>query len=89
MLEASKHPKADKLLVLKVDVGEARPRQILAGIAHKFAPDALIGRTVVVVCNLKPRKMRGLWSNGMLLAASEEDVVDLLGADCAPGARIS
>ncbi len=89
ILEASKHPDADRLLVVKVDVGEEQPRQIVAGIADKFAPEALVGRTVIVVCNLKPRKMRGLWSNGMLLAASEEEVVDLVGAQCAPGARIS
>jgi len=89
VIEAGEHPGADKLLVLKVDVGEEQPRQIVAGIAHKFTPEALVGRNVVVVCNLKPVKLRGVWSNGMLLAASEDDVVDVVGAEAAPGARIS
>jgi methionyl-tRNA synthetase len=70
VLEAGRIEGADKLLKLRVDVGEAEPRQILAGIAEHFAPEALVGRKIVVVANLKPRKMRGLESQGMLLAAS-------------------
>ncbi|MGA9772695.1 MAG: methionine--tRNA ligase [Blastocatellia bacterium] len=70
VLEAERVPKADKLLRLLVDVGEAAPRQILAGIAQHYAPEALIGRKIIVVANLAPRKLRGLESNGMLLAAS-------------------
>ncbi|MFN0063143.1 MAG: methionine--tRNA ligase [Myxococcaceae bacterium] len=62
-------PKADKLLKLTVDVGEATPRTIAAGIAQAYAPDALVGRSVVVVANLKPKKLRGIESHGMLLAA--------------------
>jgi methionyl-tRNA synthetase len=70
ILEAERVPKADKLLRLMVDVGEAQARQILAGIAEYYAPEEVVGRKIVIVANLTPRKMRGLESNGMLLAAS-------------------
>ncbi|HLG15858.1 MAG TPA: methionine--tRNA ligase [Blastocatellia bacterium] len=70
VLEAERVPKADKLLRLVVDVGEPQPRQILAGIAQYYAPEQVVGRKIVVVTNLAPRKLRGLESNGMLLAAS-------------------
>ncbi len=60
---------ADKLLRLEVDLGYEQ-RQILAGIAKYYEPETLIGRKIVIVANLAPRKMRGLESNGMLLAAS-------------------
>jgi methionyl-tRNA synthetase len=66
-------PKADKLLRLTVDVGEPAPRQILAGIAQHYEPETLVGRKIVVVANLQPRKMRGFESQGMLLAASVGD----------------
>jgi methionyl-tRNA synthetase len=61
---------ADKLLRFEVDLGEEQPRQILAGLAEWYEPEKLIGRKVVVVANLKPRKMRGLESQGMICAAS-------------------
>jgi methionyl-tRNA synthetase len=70
VLEAERVPKADKLLRLVVDIGEEKPRQILAGIAEHYAPEDVIGRKIIVVANLAPRKLRGLESNGMLLAAS-------------------
>jgi methionyl-tRNA synthetase len=70
VLAAERVPKADKLLRLQVDVGEAEPRQILAGIAQYYSPEEMIGRRIIVVANLAPRKLRGLESNGMLLAAS-------------------
>ena len=72
---AERVPKADKLLRLEVDLGEEKPRQLLAGLAEYYDPEKLIGRKVVVVANLKPRKMRGLESQGMICAASlgEED----------------
>ncbi|MBX2800556.1 MAG: methionine--tRNA ligase [Myxococcales bacterium] len=89
VLEASDHPDADKLLVMKVDVGEARPRTICAGIKSVFAPEDLVGRTVVVVANLKPRKLRGIPSEGMILAASGEAVVDLVSAKAEPGNTVS
>jgi methionyl-tRNA synthetase len=71
ILVAERIPKADKLLRLEVDLGYEK-RQILAGIAEHYAPEKLIGRKIVIVANLAPRKMRGLESNGMLLAASLE-----------------
>ena len=70
ILEAERIPKADKLLKLQVDLGTEK-RQILAGIAQQFEPEQLVGKMIVVVANLAPRKMRGLDSEGMLLAASE------------------
>ena len=66
---AERIPKADKLLRLEVDLGYEK-RQILSGIAEWYTPEELIGRRIVVIANLAPRKMRGLESHGMLLAAS-------------------
>ena len=71
VLVAERVPKADKLLRLEVDLGYEK-RQILAGIAQYYEPEKLIGRKIIVVANLARRKMRGLESNGMLLAASLE-----------------
>jgi methionyl-tRNA synthetase len=71
VLEAAEHPNADKLLVLQVDLGSEK-RQIIAGIKQFYAPESLVGKDIVIVANLAPRKMRGLESQGMLLAASEE-----------------
>jgi methionyl-tRNA synthetase len=70
VLSAERIPKADKLLLLKIDLGEEQPRQVLAGIAQYYEPEKLIGRKVVVVANLKPRRLRGLESQGMVVAAS-------------------
>ncbi|HXU50093.1 MAG TPA: methionine--tRNA ligase subunit beta, partial [Candidatus Binatia bacterium] len=87
---AERIPNADKLLKLQVDIGE-EVRQILAGIALAYAPEELVGRKIVVVANLSPRKMRGLESNGMLLAASVADgkpVLCTFAEDIAPGAKI-
>ncbi len=72
ILEADKHPKADKLLVFKIKVGD-ETRQIVSGIAAHFDPKDLIGKEVVVVCNLKPVKLRGIESQGMLLTAGDDD----------------
>jgi methionyl-tRNA synthetase len=69
VLVAERIPKADKLLRLEVDLGYEK-RQILSGIAQWYAPEDLIGRRIIIVANLAPRKMRGLESHGMLLAAS-------------------
>jgi methionyl-tRNA synthetase len=77
ILVAERVPKADKLLRLEVDLGYEK-RQILAGIAQYYEPEKLIGRKIVIVANLAPRKMRGLESNGMLLAASLEDGAPVL-----------
>ncbi|HET7841575.1 MAG TPA: methionine--tRNA ligase [Terriglobia bacterium] len=69
ILAAERIPKADKLLKLQVDIG-TEVRQVLAGIAEHYRPEQLVGMKVVVVTNLQPRKMRGLESNGMIVAAS-------------------
>jgi methionyl-tRNA synthetase len=69
ILVAERVPKADRLLRLEVDLGYEK-RQILAGIAQYYEPEKLVGRKIVIVANLAPRKMKGLESNGMLLAAS-------------------
>ena len=71
ILSAEKHPKADKLLVFQVKMG-TETRQIISGVANYFKPENCIGKKVVVVANLKPRKLRGLESKGMLLFADNE-----------------
>ncbi len=91
ILIAERIPKADKLLRLEVDLGYER-RQILSGIAQWYTPEDLIGRRIVIVANLAPRKMRGLESHGMLLAASEgpdgKPVLATFGEGIALGARV-
>jgi methionyl-tRNA synthetase len=82
---------ADKLLHLKVDIAEPEPRTILAGIALAYKPEELVGRKVVIVANLAPRKMRGIESNGMIVAASLEGGKPVLAAfleDVPIGARL-
>lgn len=69
---------ADKLYILKVDLGEASPRQILSGIREFVAPDALLGKQFPFVTNLAPRMLRGHESQGMILAASAEETLALL-----------
>jgi methionyl-tRNA synthetase len=88
---AEKVPKKDKLLRLSVDLGEAEPRQIVAGLALSFTPEQLVGRRIVVVANLAPRDFgKGLVSHGMLLASgpSEKLVLATVDADAPPGARL-
>jgi methionyl-tRNA synthetase len=68
------HPNADKLLVLKIDLG-GEERQLVAGIKAHYAPEELIGKQIVVVANLQPARLRGVESQGMLLAASDQDKV--------------
>jgi methionyl-tRNA synthetase len=82
---------ADKLLHLKVDIGEPEPRTIVAGIAKAYEPEKLMGRKVVIVANLSPRKLRGIESNGMIVAASLEGGKPVLAAfleDVPVGARL-
>jgi methionyl-tRNA synthetase len=90
IVEAANVPKSKKLVQLKVDVGEPQPRTILAGIAESYQPEQLVGRTVVVVANLKPAKLMGIESNGMVLAASPDGGgAQLLNAEpAAPGTRV-
>ncbi|MFN3876282.1 MAG: methionine--tRNA ligase subunit beta, partial [Flavobacteriales bacterium] len=68
---AERVPKADKLLKLTIDVGEAAPRTVVSGIAQHYAPEELPGQQVVLVANLEPRKMRGVESQGMVLMAED------------------
>ena len=87
---AERVPKADKLLRLEIDIG-TEVRQVLAGIAEAYAPETLVGRKVVIVANLAPRKMRGLESNGMIVAASLEGGKPVLAGfleDVPVGARL-
>jgi methionine--tRNA ligase beta chain len=77
---AEPHPNADRLLVLRVDLG-GEQRQIVAGIRAHYAPETLVGRQVVVVANLEPAMLRGVESQGMLLAASSGDRVVLVRPD--------
>jgi methionyl-tRNA synthetase len=92
VLSAERVPKADKLLLLKIDLAEEQPRQVLAGIAQYYEPEKLIGRKVVVVANLKPRKLRGFESQGMVVAASYGEqgrpVIATFTEDVPNGARL-
>jgi methionyl-tRNA synthetase len=88
---AERVPDADKLIRIEVDIGEESPRQIVAGIAPYYSVEDLQGRRIIVVANLQPRKLRGLESNGMLLAASAENdrpVLVTVTEDVPNGARL-
>ena len=90
VLEAEAVPKSKKLVKLKVDVGTEQ-RTIVAGIAEAYPPDQLVGRTIVIVANLKPAKLMGIESNGMVLAASPEGgLPNLVAVDPSlpPGSRV-
>jgi methionyl-tRNA synthetase len=90
LLAAEKVAGADKLLKLSVDVGEESPRTIVSGIAQAYAPEQLVGRRVVVVMNLKPRKLKGIESRGMLLTAGPggKDLSLLDPGDMPPGSEV-
>lgn len=90
ILAAEDHPNADKLLVMRVDVGEDSPRTLVAGLKGHYEAGALVGRLVVVVANLEPARLRGVASNGMLLAAQQGDEVVLLTVEreIAPGSPV-
>jgi methionyl-tRNA synthetase len=91
IVAAERHPDADRLLKLTVDAGEGRHRTVCAGIASAYKPGELVGRTVVLLANLAPRKLRGVMSEGMLLAAGEGTAIHLLDVPGgpAPGTKIS
>jgi methionyl-tRNA synthetase len=82
---AAAHPNADRLLVLRVDLG-SEERQIVAGIRRCYAPEELVGRQVVVVSNLEPATLRGIESQGMLLAASDGEQIVVLSPEKQVGA---
>ncbi len=90
VVACEKHPDADKLFILKVDIGEKEPRTIVSGLAGSYTPGQMIGKHIVVVANLKPSVIRGVESNGMLLAGKEGNevtVVEINGLE--PGSKVS
>ena len=87
IIEAEKIKKSKKLLKLKVDIG-TEVRQVVAGIAECYEPDQLINRTIIIVANLKPIKLMGIESQGMLLAASDNGKIMLAGFDPEPSKGI-
>jgi methionyl-tRNA synthetase len=91
VLSAERVKGADKLMHMKVDIGEAELRTIVAGIAEAYTPEQLVNRKVVIVANLQPRKLRGIESNGMIVAASVEGGKPVLAGfheDIPVGARL-
>lgn len=92
ILEVEDHPKADKLYILKVDLGELEPRTIVAGLRSRYTKEELTGKSGVFIANLEPVVLRGIKSEGMTLAAANQDdsVVVLLTTDkeIAPGSKI-
>ena len=91
VVEATAHTNANKLLVLKVDLGGGETRQVVSGIKQWYAPEQLVGKSVILVANLAPAVLRGVESQGMVLAASSGDQVILLSPekDAAPGSKVS
>lgn len=91
VLECAEHANANKLLVLKVDLGNGDVRQIVSGIKQWYQPADLVGKSVIIVANLAPAVLRGVESRGMLLAASSGDQVIVLtpSKDAAPGSKVS
>jgi methionyl-tRNA synthetase len=89
VLQAERVPKSDKLVKMQIDIG-SETRQIVGGIGKAFTPEELVGRTVVVVANLKPAKLMGIESQGMVLAAGDVDTLKLAGFDAAvpPGTKV-
>ena len=92
VLEAQPHPNADKLILLQVDLGDEK-RQLCAGLREHYEPEYLVGKNIIVVANLAPRKMRGEMSEGMLLAASTPDHARVIllttDDDIPPGSSVS
>jgi methionyl-tRNA synthetase len=90
VLTAERVPKADKLLKLTLDVGASETRTVVSGIAPAYTPETMVGRTVIYLSNLAPRKIRGVLSQGMILAAGDAEVLGLsaLDHDVPPGTRI-
>src|SRR5262245_40730260 len=91
VLECTEHANANKLLVLKVDLGNGEVRQVVSGIKQWYQPAQLVGKSVVLVANLAPAQLRGVESQGMILAATSGDQVIVLTPekDAAPGSKVS
>ena len=88
IIKADKHPKADKLLVFQVKMGTEK-RQIISGVAEHFTPEEMVGKKVAVLANLKPRKLRGLESKGMILFADNGEKLELVETDAPDGEVIA
>ncbi len=90
VVSAEPHPNADRLIVIKVNLG-TEERQLVAGIRDHYSPEELTGRQLVVVANLKTTRLRGIESQGMILAASTDNQLVILGPEqhIAPGAKVS
>lgn len=91
VLSAERVKGADKLLHLKVDIGEPEPRSIVAGIAQSYGPEEIVGKRVTIVANLQPRKLRGIPSQGMIVAASmpgDKSALATFAEEVPPGARL-
>ncbi len=80
ILSVKDHPDADKLYVVDIDLGSEK-RQVVAGIKKHYTPEELIGKNVAVIVNLEPAVIRGVESNGMLLAASDSEMLSILTLD--------
>ncbi len=89
VINAQKVPGKDKLLVLQVDIG-TETRTVVAGIAQEFAPEELVGKQVVLVANLEPKRIGGVVSHGMILAAGDEKALALVTLDreVPPGTKV-
>ena len=91
VISAERVPKSEKLLKLQVSLGEGgEQRQIVAGIGKKYEPEALIGKMIIIVANLKPAKLMGIESQGMVLAAGDSEVRGLATflEDIEPGTKV-
>ena len=90
VLSVEDHPNADKLMVMRADVGEEAPRTLVVGLKPHYSAEELDGKLIVVVTNLQPAKLRGIESNGMLLAAQDGENVVVLTLDkpAAPGSPV-
>ena len=90
VIACEKHPDADSLLVMKVDIGEGKPRQIVSGIAGSYTAGQMIGKHIVIVANLKPAIIRGLESQGMLLAGKDDGSIGVVEVNgLKPGTKVS
>jgi len=81
VVSAERVPKKDRLLKVVLDVGPLGTRQVIAGIAALGSPESLVGKNVVLLCNLKPAKIAGLLSSGMILAVGDENLLGLATSD--------
>ena len=87
ILEVNDHPDADKLYILKVDTGEERT--IIAGIKKGYSKEELVGKKIIVVCNLEEKELRGVLSQGMLLAVGDGPFLLTVDKDVEVGKRVS